>query len=60
MEVISKRVESDAICSFCERGFTEIKFLFRQGRGTMCPDCVAEIKVLMDESEQEVQDNELA
>ena len=55
MEVISKRAKPNAICSFCERGFDEVKFLFVQGMGTMCPDCVAEIKALMDESEQEEQ-----
>ena len=52
MEVITKKVEPNASCSFCERDISDLPFLFRQGVGTMCPDCVKEIKALMDEEEK--------
>lgn len=52
MEVISQRIESNASCSFCERDISEVPFLFRQGTGTMCPECVVEIRKLMNDSEE--------
>lgn len=52
MEIISERVEPQAYCSFCDRHISEVKFLFRQGMGTMCPDCVKEIHKLMTTEEE--------
>lgn len=49
MEIISPRTEPYAFCSFCGRKIDEVKFLFRQGMGTMCPDCVKEIRKLMED-----------
>ena len=51
MEVISRRNTTEAACSFCEKDITEVQFLFKQGLGIMCPECVVIIKSLMDDSE---------
>ena len=51
MEIISKRNTTNASCAFCEKDITEVPFLFKQGLGTMCPECVVIIKQLMDDSE---------
>lgn len=49
MEIISERDKPQAYCSFCDGHISEVKFLFRQGMETMCPDCVKEIHKLMTE-----------
>ncbi len=53
MEVLTKRITDNASCSFCERDVSEVKFLFAQGVGTMCPDCVKEVRALMREDLEE-------
>lgn len=53
MEVISKRNTAEGACSFCDKDIKEVPFLFKQGLGTMCPECVVLIKDMMDESSKQ-------
>lgn len=50
MEILTKRNAQNASCSFCQRDVSDVKFLFAQGIGTMCPECVVEVRKLMIES----------
>jgi len=52
MEILTKRNAQNASCSFCQRDVSDVKFLFAQGVGTMCPECVVEVRNLMIESEK--------